>query len=280
MELLQIKRTEINLGLKREYRFFQISDAHISYYDGESSKEDVDEHNRCEIVWHKQKKQFADDNDEFCDDRYMIESTVLLEALFARAKEFNADAIFLSGDMMDRVTESNVRYLKNLFSKIDIPIIYCLGNHDYITINHEYENQYEKIKDLTNKPEFSSVDYGDFELLVVDNNKPISDKQLEFLKCHLATDKKLLLLEHKPLLLGEFGENLLNKIGPYFFIGTENDDQNTKEYVNLIKDNSKHFIAVLCGHIHFAREYKIADDLTQITSSSGLIGAGREIIIK
>ena len=36
----------------------------------------------------------------------------------------------------------------------------------------------------------------------------------------------------------------------------------------------------LCGHIHSAREYKITENLMQISTSSGLIGACREIIIK
>ena len=36
-------------------------------------------------------------------------------------------------------------------------------------------------------------------------------EQLNFLKDKIATDKKLLLVEHKPLLLGEFGEKLLDR---------------------------------------------------------------------
>ena len=71
-----------------------------------------------------------------------------------------------------------------------------------------------------------------------------------------------------------------DKIGEYFFIGIEKDTESTKEFVNLVKENSDHFIAVLCGHIHSAREYKITEDLMQISTSSGLIGACREIIIK
>ena len=42
MDLLQISKTEINLGLSREYRFFQISDAHMSNLDKESSEHIVD----------------------------------------------------------------------------------------------------------------------------------------------------------------------------------------------------------------------------------------------
>lgn len=280
MELLQIKKSEFTLGLDKEYRFFQISDMHISYSDELSSSLDVEDKKRCDIQWNKMKIQFAKDNDEFYDDRYNVDSIFLLETLFAHANEFNADAIILSGDIMDRVSDSSIRYLKTLFAKTDIPVIYCLGNHEHLNENHDKINQYERLKDLTKSPEYSSVDYGDFELLVIDNNKPISKEQLNFLKDKIATDKKLLLVEHKPLLLGEFGEKLLDRIGEYFFIGLENDDETTKAYVNLIKENDSHFIAVLCGHIHSAREYKITENLMQISTSSGLIGACREIIIK
>ena len=280
MELFQIKRTEFNLGLKKEYKFFQISDMHISYCDSESVDADIKEHNRCEERWLEQKKEFANDHNELCDDRYNMESTELFEALLDRAKEFNPDAIILSGDIMDRITDSNIRYLKNLFSKIEIPIIYCPGNHDYMDIDHNFINPYEIVKDFTNDPEFNIIDYGEFVLLAVDNNKSISKMQLELLKEQIASDKKLLLVEHKPLLLGEFGDKLLSKIGSYFFMGTSKDTDTTKEYVNLVKENSDRFIAVLCGHIHFAREYKITENLMQISTSSGLIGAGREIIIK
>ena len=280
MELFQIKRTEFNLGLKKEYKFFQISDMHISYCDSESVDADIKEHNRCEERWLEQKKEFANDHNELCDDRYNMESTELFEALLDRAKEFNPDAIILSGDIMDRITDSNIRYLKNLFSKIEIPIIYCPGNHDYMDIDHNFINPYEIVKDFTNDPEFNIIDYGEFVLLAVDNNKSISKMQLELLKVQIASDKKLLLVEHKPLLLGEFGDKLLSNIGSYFFMGTSKDTDTTKEYVNLVKENSDRFIAVLCGHIHFAREYKITENLMQISTSSGLIGAGREIIIK
>lgn len=280
MDLLQIKKSEFNLGLDREYKFLQISDMHISYCDELSSPLDISDKERCNIQWNKMKIQFAKDNDEFYDERYDIDSIVLLETLFAHAEKIDADAIILSGDIMDRVTDSSIRYLKNLFAKAGMPVFYCLGNHEHFNENHDKINQYDRLKDLTNSPEYVSVDYGDFELLIVDNNKPISIEQLNFLKDKIASDKKLILVEHKPLLLGEFGEKMLDKIGEYFFIGLDKDDDITKEYVNLIKENDSHFIAVLCGHIHSAREYKITENLMQISTSSGLIGACREIIIK
>ncbi len=280
MELLQIKKTEINLGLKKEYRFLQISDMHLAYCDSESSQIDINEHKRFHKQWDSLKFHFAKENNELCDERYSIEPNVLFEALCNYALDFKADALILSGDILDRVTESNIRYLKNTILNFPIPVIYCIGNHGYINENGEHLNQYDRLKDIIPRPEYDSIDFEEFDLLTFDNNKPITDSQLEFLKEKIASNKKLLLVEHKPLLLGEFGERLFNEIGAYFFIGNENDTENTKEFVNLVKENSHRFIAVLCGHIHSAKEYKITENLMQITTSSGLIGACREIIIK
>lgn len=39
--LLQIKRTELNIGLKREYKFFQISDAHMACLDAKYDKRKI-----------------------------------------------------------------------------------------------------------------------------------------------------------------------------------------------------------------------------------------------
>ena len=280
MELLQIKKTELYVGLKKEYRFFQISDMHLSCLDENSSQKDINEHKHFHSQWDTLKVDFAKDNDEFCDERYNIEPTILFEALCNRAIEFKADALILSGDIMDRVTESNIRYLKSLFSKLQIPVIYCLGNHAYINEEGNRLCQYDRLSQLIKSPELASYDFGEFELIAIDNNKPISENQLAFLKEKLESNKKLLLVEHKPLLLGEFGEKLLDKLGTYFFVGTENDADTTKKFVNLVEEHSDHFIAILCGHIHSAREYKITENLMQISTSSGLIGAGREIIIK
>ena len=84
---------------------------------------------------------------------------------------------------------------------------------------------------------------------------------------------------HAPVKLGEFGEVMWAKIGNYFLLGEE-DGENARELLRLIKENDERLIAVLAGHIHGSVEYHITDKLMQYTTSSALIGKGREIIIK
>ena len=85
---------------------------------------------------------------------------------------------------------------------------------------------------------------------------------------------------HAPIYLGESGEELKNKLSPYFLVGVEGDPENAIEFNKLIKENDEKIIAVLAGHIHFFYEGNVTDKLKQYTTSSGLIGACREITVK
>lgn len=278
---LQIAKTEFNLGLKKEYKFFQISDIHMSIIDENSTELDKNDHKRFHSQWDTLKYDFAKQHNEFCDERYDIEPNIIFEKLCAYAESIKADAMIFSGDIFDRVTDSNIRYLKKALKGFSIPVVYCPGNHEYMS--EEKKNIYQKhrLAGLVDELGIQVVDYNEFLLVAFDNGSDeITDYQVNKLKELIKTNKKLLLVAHKPLLLGEFGEELLNKIGSYFFMGKETDSENTKNILNLVKENDNHFIGVLCGHIHSAHEYKITEKLVQISTSSGLIGAGREITIR
>ena len=281
-DLLQIKKTCIDIGLKKEYKFFQISDIHLSYCDENSSELDKNEHEHFHNQWDTLKVDFANQFGEFCDERYDVEPTVLFGELCNHALEIGADALILSGDIVDRVTRSNIEYLKEIFKTISIPIIYCPGNHEHMDENgNKFDDCDARIKEILPKAEFDSIELDEFKVIAIDNGgMDVNEKQLELLKAELQGDKRILLIQHKPLNLGCFGKELLDKIGSYFFMGTEHSSNVTKEFVELINQNSEKFIAVLCGHIHAAKEYEIANGLLQISTSSGLIGACREIIIK
>ena len=70
--LLQIKKTVIELGLKREYKLFQVSDMHLAFLDENSSETDINDHIRFHKQWDSLKREFARDAGEFCDERYDI----------------------------------------------------------------------------------------------------------------------------------------------------------------------------------------------------------------
>lgn len=278
--LLQIDKTTINLGLKKEYKIFQISDAHISYTDEKSSQIDLDDNKRSHIQWNQLKVEFAEQFEEFRDEKYDIEAHLLLEKLMQYAEETSADAIVFSGDIMDRVTDSNIRYLKGKISKCSTKVIYCPGNHAHHDEYGVHRNMYERFEGLISNPEFDVFDFEEFKVITVDNGtKNITDNQILRLEQELNKDKKILLVLHAPIKLGEFGKVMGEKICDYFLLSKE-DGNNQRKFIELIENNDEKFIAVLAGHIHGAVEYPITEKLNQYTTSSALIGKAREITIK
>lgn len=280
--LLQIKKTKICLGLKKEYKFIQLSDMHLACVDEESTAEDKSEYTRCVERWRSLKYDFARDNGEFCDERYDIEPKLLFDMLVDYALKEKADALILSGDIYDRVTDSNIRWLNSFMKNAPLPVVYCPGNHDWVNEAGEHNVcQYNRLMNAIKNPECDSYDFGELELVTIDNGtKMITDKQIEFLKSKLGTDKKIVLVVHAPLYLGESGEEIRSKMSPYFLCGVEGDPEKAIEFNRIVKENDDKIVAVLAGHIHAFHEGKLTDSLTQYTTSSGLIGACREIIIK
>ena len=280
-ELLQIERTVIDAGLKREYKFFQISDAHISYTDEKSSEIDINDHERSKKGWDRMKVDFAKQFSEHYDSRYDVEAHALFEALLEHSVDFGADAVIFSGDIMDRVTDSNIRYLKKLIKKHPQRVVYCPGNHAHHDEYGAHRNMYDRFKGLIDNPEFDVVELDDLKIITIDNGtKKITQNQLNRLKEELSKNKKILLVLHAPIKLGEFGEVMGNKLGNYFLLGTAEDGENAIELVRLIEENDNRLIAVLAGHIHGSVGYPVTQGLMQYTTSSALIGKGREIIIK
>ncbi|MBE6674135.1 MAG: hypothetical protein E7596_03400 [Ruminococcaceae bacterium] len=278
---LQVKRTVIDLGTEKEYRFFQISDMHMACLDEESSQTDINDHKRFHKQWDSLKRDFAKDAGELCDERYDVEPNIIFEKLAKHALDIKADALILSGDIFDRVTESNLRYMKKFMGDYPLPVIYCPGNHAWINEAGEHLNQYERFNGIIKNPAIDSFDFGELEIVTVDNGtKQITNEQIRFLKDKLSGDKKIALVVHAPLNLGEFGERLAEKMSPYFLLGVNGDCENAFLFNRLVKENDDKIICVLAGHIHAFYEGNVTENLKQYTTSSGLIGAGREIIIK
>ena len=277
----QIEKTTIDIGLKREYKFFQFSDLHLSYNNKNSSKTDNDDFERTHNQWDSLKREMASKFGEFCDERYDIPFDEILERIYKYAKKEKADAVICSGDVMDRVTESNLEYLGPFFKSSEVQTVFCLGNHESIQENGEYHNLYSRINRITEDSEFYVYDFDGFEIVSIDNGRrEISDRQIELFEKEIKKGKKIILLIHIPLKLGKYGEEINKKVNNYFVLGTPGDSENVFKFMDLVKKNDKQIVAVLSGHIHTAFEGPITDNLMQYTASSALIGYLREICVK
>ena len=253
----------------------------MSYTYEDSSPDEIDESVRTQNQWYKMKREFAEAANEFCDERYDIAPDVIFEKLAKYAIDSKIDAFVFSGDMFDRVTDSNIRYMKSFLEDFPIPVIYCPGNHCSINIKGEHLNLYNELKDVIPNPACDAYEFEDFSVLTFDNGeKKITPEQISFLEDKLKGEKKVLIVVHAPLNIGEFGKEYVKKLSPYFFLGVEGDCENAFKFNDIIKENDDKIIAVLAGHIHSFAQGKLTDTLMQYVCSSALIGSGREIIIK
>ncbi len=279
--LLQIEKAVIEAGLKSEYKLFHVSDSHITYNDENSSEIDKADAEKCFNSWNEGKFYFAKCFGEFCDDRYKIEAHLILEALKEHSIRFGADALVLTGDIMDKITDSNIRYMKKFVDEYPKKVIYAMGNHGFSDAYGNKGNMYHRFEGIMNDPAFDVVDMGEFKIIVVDNSKrELSDEQIKRFEEEVSKDKKIVLAVHVPIFIGEFAEKMSGRLEEYFIWGKDIPCANSRKFIDLIEKNEEKFICVLSGHIHGATKYRITNNLVQYTASSALIGYGMEIIIK
>ena len=280
MELLQLDRTVIKKGFSRPYRLFQLSDAHLACTDDHSTPEDTVLARELTAHWMTIKRDFAALYHEFCDERYDTDPCVLLKALMDHAAASGAEALLISGDLMERVTDSCIRYLRGVFDAYPLPILFCPGNHCYANAQGEKQNLYSCLRTLIPDPEFQTLDMGEFRIIAVDDAmRAVSDRVLSLLRTALEDPRPILLMCHIPLRMGEYDRLIGDTLDPYFFLNGETDGENAAAFLHLVEENAHRFIAVLAGHVHGTLEHPIAPGLIQYTTSSALIGKGREIVI-
>ena len=131
------------------------------------------------------------------------------EKTLAYAKEVNADAITLVGDIFSFPSELAIEWVNSKLEAIGIPYIYVAGNHDW-----HYEGMSGKLDTLRdtwidnrllslyqgNNPLMAAYDIKGIRFLAIDNSTyEINDEQLAFFSKHAASGLPLVLLVHIPM---------------------------------------------------------------------------------
>ena len=101
-------------GIKRNLTFLHISDAHIVYAYPEDSEED-----KLLAQKHTQKWNYAN-----------IAPVDAFAQAIQYANESKVDALFITGDCVDYISDSNVKYLKEQLKNVSADVLYVYGNHD------------------------------------------------------------------------------------------------------------------------------------------------------
>lgn len=280
---LQIRKTEIVIpGLTKEYKFVQITDIHVAHLDEQSSEEDRRLAEKSHAKWFSLKKEMAtkagEISPDWCDGKTAEE---MMELLGEHAETFGADALLISGDAVDFDSGACIRFMQDYIARRKVPVIYIPGNHEHWDETETHRNCYDLLEPVMPSPAFRVFDYGEFEIVALDNaRKDATEEQIAALEAECAKGKPIILLVHIPINLGYFKTVVRSQVGHYFLFGVEYDTDNARKMVDVIARPDNNIHAILAGHIHYTAEGEFADGRMQYSTSSGLIGGCREIVVK
>ena len=243
--------------------FYQISDAHLTCFNDTSSDNEKEWATKQTLEWLKAREYVAQNHNEVFNDMSQSAEDYFKNAL---ACVKNADALILSGDICDYVSDANICFIEDGLKKINAPIVSVCGNHE----------KPEQIKDgyifSKTKEPFSVLELDDILIVGIDNSlKQITKEQNQKLKEILKLNKPIILVMHTPIKTEDTAETF-DKIGNYYALNNSAQDENTKEFVEFLKQNDDKVVLVLAGHLHFKTIGHITQKLCQITASQCLTG--------
>ncbi|PZX46510.1 metallophosphoesterase family protein [Algoriphagus chordae] len=220
------------------------------------------------------------------------------EQTLAFAKEVNADAIILNGDIFSFPSEAAIEWVLSKIKETGIPYIYSAGNHDW---HYEgMEGSMESLRDSWiekrllplyqgNNPLMSAYDIKGIRFLAIDNSTyQINEQQLAFFREQVASEMPLVLLVHIPMYAP--GKMI------YFGCGNPNwgaaTDRNfeierrpkwpesghTKTTFNFHKEvfNAPNLLGVFAGHTH-QNSVELINGKPQVVSDDNASGGYLDI---
>ena len=176
------------------------------------------------------------------------------------------DTVVMTGDICDKVSQTNLDILDDLLAKVENPWMAVCGNHD-LAEDIPDDCLYARIKEPV-----QTLDLGDLIIVGIDNaQRQVTADQTARLREILAPGKPVILIMHIPIMTEENKEVLL-PCGDYFRLNHPEATEETLAFIDTLRQNSGQIVAVLAGHLHFHNESHIAPDLPQFVNSQSVLG--------
>ncbi|MBR2339911.1 MAG: metallophosphoesterase [Clostridia bacterium] len=267
--------TEYKIPIKNVKRkvIYHISDCHISEYDDESTDVEIFKAKRESEYWLSLRSQFTREHNQpicRCHDLPALDN---LDRLLAVASD--GDAVILTGDIMDYVSQPNVRILKNRLSALTAPYLYVRGNHEPLSdMQGISEDFIERIK----RP-FQAIELDGIILVGIDNaDRVIDESVIPSLKRIFDKNKPVIVAMHVPIMT-DSNEHLLSGENEYFRLNHSNAPASTDKFISLLRENAENTVAVLAGHLHAPFIGNFFGESVQIICSQGISGNINKYII-
>ena len=258
-------------GLTKDYTFLYLSDTHMITLDGNESDQ-ITENALGRI------QLFADTEGVTSADRFpeWID--------YANEKEVNM--MLFGGDIIDFPSDANLKLLKENIYKLKMPYVYTLGNHDW-TYPWDYmtakgRETYRPLFDAftNNSPAASITEYEELVILSVDNSSnQIDPEALTVVDEALSLQKPVIVIAHVPFSTDSLLEKAKTVWNSPVSIGMADKggifpDANTLAFQEKILADDSPVFCVLSGHVHFADESALNDNVVQIIGGAGYNGEG------
>ena len=267
-----------DLGLGKEYTLYQISDTHVIAGNDATAVENENRRVGVNGIGGSRESYAKQFNEAYDITQLCTSSLDNYYRIMNYVNSKNPDGICITGDLVDYYSSENWTFLYNELTKIPVPYIWTIGNH---------ENPSESFGTLPgiDTPDFSVLEFADFKIISLDNtNKDLQDRycysanQLELLTAEIAKGKPIIIIQHTPIVNDYNSNTRVAKCGEYYYMSRNNCDKTTADVIDLIC-NSSTVKLVLAGHIHGETIAEIAPGKSQITCSSALMGVVNRITI-
>lgn len=254
-------------GVKNK-TIYQFSDVHLTEFDELSSDGERAFALYQSPRWENMRKYYANAHKEPFNAEQQIKPIEHLKNLVNLAR--TGDAIIMAGDILDVVSNANLRAFESVVKPLDKPYIYVCGNH---------EPSAELPNGFIAKNPTQKIEFDDLVILGFNNEERLITKsQLDFLISELSTDKKVIIAMHVPILCDSNREKV-ESLGEYFRLNNENSTAETLDFIDIINKNANKILMLTCGHLHFNFASNLDSGIPQIISSQGITGSINKYVI-
>ncbi len=260
-------------GLEKEYELLFITDTHVIVQSDEDDE---------------QIRMNAEQRIPIFKDAAQVSSAEQFPHWMEYANERGVDAVLFGGDIIDYPSVSNVEFLKENISKLEMPYMYTLGNHDW-TYPWEYMTDRAKTEYIPmlepmieDGGTIKVMDMQDFIVVSVDNssNQVNPDALNAYLEV-LEKGKPVIVLVHVPFMTQSVLSNAKDVWNSPVVIGAGNyggiyPSEESVAFVEATTAENSPVIAVLAGHVHFYDKDYIEGEkpVIQIVGNAGYVRSG------
>ena len=273
------EKTVVIPEVNREYNIWFFSDSHIIIPDENASE---------------QVQAYTAERQPVFTNEMGVDSSQIFTDFIELANSQKPDMVLFGGDILDFPSEANVAFLREELSKLTIPYIYVMGNHDW-TFPWEYMTpegtaQYRPLYDGIMYGNFSQdvdisgnsyatvAELDDLVILAVDDSSnQTAAEAVEYIELAYGSDKPIVLMQHVPFssekLIAEAKNYWANPVtlGMQVHGGLAPNDVSADLYGKVLDDESD-IRVVLAGHVHFPYEEQISGQTVEIITDAAFKG--------